>query len=128
MTGISCIMAGAAGFTPNIVTVGKYVASSTTVWGYAGGQGSVSPSTWPITANTINSMYWASDGSFTTVALAINATVPNSGWSTMTIGGISFSRTAASYISYGGTTRWNWTPPSNPFGTVIGATKVVTWA
>lgn len=49
----------------------------------------------------------------------------NSGWTTMTIGSTSFSRTSASFTQ-GSTTTWTWTTAlSNPFGT--SGTVTVTW-
>jgi len=59
-----------------------------------------------------------------TITLIING-APNSGWTTMTINGTSYSRASAAYTT-GGT--WVWTPTSNPFGTTPGSQITVTWA
>jgi hypothetical protein len=49
-----------------------------------------------------------------------NTTIANSGWSTMTVGSTSFSRTSASFTTatggQGNMATWQWTA-SNPFGT-----------
>ena len=49
-----------------------------------------------------------------------NTTIANSGWSTMTVGSTSFSRTSASFTTaiggQGNKATWQWTA-SNPFGT-----------
>lgn len=62
-----------------------------------------------------------------------NATVPNSGWSTLTIGSSTFSRTSATYTTatnvaaqsgtnnaQGTRSQWQWTTAGNPFGTSSG--------
>jgi len=53
----------------------------------------------------------------------------NSGWTTMTIDGVDFARTAASYnySSSSNSTTWSWSPTSNPFGTTDGVEVTVTW-
>lgn len=69
------------------------------------------------TTGTINS-----DEIYFTVA----GTRANSGWTTMTIGSTVFNRVSASY-SAGADTVWSWTGASNPFGTISGATRTITW-
>ena len=50
---------------------------------------------------------------------------PNSGWTTMTIDGQAFNRTAAGYTQ-DSTTSWYWASrPNSPFGSTVGATKQV---
>ena len=62
-----------------------------------------------------------------------NTTISNSGWSTLTIGGTQYARTAASFSAtnnsagnaQGKKGTWTWTG-SNPFGTSGGAYKSIT--
>ena len=50
-----------------------------------------------------------------------NTTIANSGWSTMTVGSTSLSRTSATFSTgtggQGNKATWQWTSTSNPFGT-----------
>jgi len=62
----------------------------------------------------------------TNLNLVFSANVPNSGWSTLTIGSTVFSRASASYIYQFGQTFYTWTPVSNPFGS--SGTKTITIA
>jgi len=62
---------------------------------------------------------------------SLNTTVANSGWTTMNIAGVNFTRSSASFTNTNnattGQTQWSWATSSNPFGTAVGATKVVTF-
>lgn len=85
--------------------------------------GSISPAG-TINGGNIDGIY-GTDGSQKNLYLDVVGNVPNSGWTTFTVGGTTVSRSAATY-SYGapGTafqsniTRWFWTGfASNPIGT-----------
>ena len=62
---------------------------------------------------------------------SLNTTVANSGWTTMNVAGVNFTRSSATFQNTNdptvGLTSWGWTTSSNPFGTTVGATKVVTF-
>jgi hypothetical protein len=113
------------------VTVGYY-SSTNNNYGYintlGSPPGSITPATWANSALPFYFLYWSSQPflSFVVTGFAING-----GWNTMTIAGTSFNRADATY-SYDGTrTSWTWASafaPTNPFGTVTGATKGVVWA
>ena len=90
--------------------------------------GSITPATWANSALPFYFLYWADNP---LLSFIVTGLAPNSGWSTMTVAGTSFNRADAIY-SYDGTlTSWLWTSafaPTNPFGTITGATKGVVWA
>ncbi len=116
------------------VTVGTASSAPITWWGYSGSSfahGSVSDGT----CNFYSGSAYDAIDSFTTTSvpnygyttlLYIVGSHPNSGWTTMTIDGVAFNRTAASYSS-GSTTSWSWTSATttSPFGSTVGATKQV---
>lgn len=69
-------------------------------------------------------LQWSSQG----LLFELAGVQSNSGWTTMTVGGLSLSRSSATFITLGTSgSRWSWTGQSNPFGTTAGATKVVTF-
>lgn len=94
--------------------------------------GSISPSTWANSGLTVDSLSYryTSPAGTSLVTFFVNGYVPNYGWTTMDIAGISYSRAAASYSYDGTTTLWYWdaSVTGNPFGTTVGATKAVTWS
>ena len=54
----------------------------------------------------------------------------NTGWTTLTVNGTSYQRSAATYTyaSSQNTSRWEWsTDSTNPMGTTNGATRTVEW-
>lgn len=52
--------------------------------------------------------------------------LPNSGFTTLTIGSSSFSRSSATYsTAISGQTQWVWSTSTNPFGTTSGATRSI---
>jgi hypothetical protein len=57
--------------------------------------------------------------------------VSNSGWTNMNVAGVNFTRSSAAFVTVVdaavGITSWSWTTSSNPFGTTVGATKLVTF-
>jgi|TARA_B110000858_G_scaffold135164_1_gene153731 hypothetical protein len=114
------------------VTVGTASSSPLTWWGYANtgfSHGSVTDGT----CNFFNGSAYSAIDSFTTSStpnygyttlLYIVGSHPNSGWTTMTIDGVAFNRTDASF-SQASTTSWSWTSATttSPFGSTVGATK-----
>lgn len=94
--------------------------------------GSVSPATWADTGLTIIDFDYRHDYQFgyQRVVFIVNGYAPNAGWTTLTINGISYSRSTAVYGYNGTESSWGWDASStgNPFGTTIGATKAVTWS
>jgi hypothetical protein len=76
----------------------------------------------------ISALYWDESGDH--VIFEIQGTWANSGWTTMNVGGLSFSRVSASFAQVGGDTQWVWNafygPTTNPFG-IIGTVKTVTF-
>ena len=122
------------------VTVGTYYDAGayvqSTSWGFGltfgGGFGSVSDGTLGVTGNaTLSLMTWNS--LLPSVQLQVLGTVPNSGWTTMTIAGTAFTRASGTFSQNTTTTPyttvWNWSdvdnPIPNPYGTTVGAIKQV---
>lgn len=59
--------------------------------------------------------------------------VANNGFTTMTVNGNNFARSAAGFLLLNsaattGIARWDWPNVTNPFGTTIGASRTVTWS
>lgn len=71
------------------------------------------------------------NGSVVFALRSLNTTVANSGWTTMNVAGVNFTRSSATFQNTNdatvGQTLWSWPTSSNPFGTTVGATKVVTF-
>ena len=135
MTGVSCAMAGGLRFNGSAtVTVGYYNNSGGAFenYGYTSGlAGSVTPSTWSTTGRTFTQLTWTSDYSGSGVdfvAFVVQGAFPNSGWTTLSIGGIDFTRSSASYSLDAVTTSWFWFTSSNPYGYTVGATKALVWS
>ena len=63
------------------------------------------------------------------LGLTLSGNRANGTFDTLKIGGVSFARTSAtySYNSSSNMTTWLWVVSSTPFGTTVGADKVVTW-
>lgn len=69
--------------------------------------------------NTLRGLYWTTSN---ILVFAVNGSHANSSWSTMTIGGTTFSRTSATYSTFPNSNtpyvQWVWPNTStNPFGT-----------
>lgn len=64
-------------------------------------------------------------GTQVVVLLVVNAVLPNSGWSSITINGTTYTRASANYSTDSTTTTWSWPAPSNTFGT--SGTIAVSW-
>jgi hypothetical protein len=133
MTGVIAAIAGSGGiiYTGSAtVTVGFVSAGGFSSYGFStGGQGSITPTTWTSSGasfSVLKDVY--SSGSPAWLDFTVAGTFPNSGWSTLTIGGTTLNRTSASYSSGGGSTSWIFYGAPTVFGTTVGATKVATWA
>jgi len=66
------------------------------------------------------------------MSFSLSGNHSNGGWTTMNINGTNYARTYATYTYdlYNNESKWYWTlsgTSSNPFGTTVGATKVVTF-
>ena len=116
------------------VTVGLYTPIPTvSYYGFSFGAGSVTPTLWGSSASPYVLLCWTDLGIGNQVVyFSVGGYVPNGGWTTLTINGTPFNRVDATVYSYDANanqTSWYWYPiPSNPYGTTIGATKVVTWS
>lgn len=117
------------------VTVGYNAGTSYTpsVYGYldlgSGATGSVSDGTCNFKSGAaLRRLQWNSNN---ILMFALNGTHTNSGWTTMTIGSTSYSRSSASFVQFGSSptvTRWEWSGiTTNPYGTTTGATRTVTF-
>ena len=112
------------------VTVGKVTFfGNINAYGYitiGGSGGSVSDGTVDFLGGaTLTTLYWNELGN---LIFGVIGTFSNTGFTSMDVAGTSFNRTAANYNSANGLTSWTWGSTSpNPFGTTIGATKLVTF-
>ena len=133
MTGITCALAGSGGSVyvgTATVTVGYFAAGSFFSYGFENSiQGSIIPTTW---ANTGFPIFQLKDvyssGSPAWLAFTVTGSAPNSGWSTLTIGGTTLNRVDANYATDGTSTSWIFFGAPTVFGTTVGATRSVVWA
>jgi len=106
------------------VTVGTLSFKGINNYGFDSGiYGSISDGTFnPISNATITALVWSSSGYG--VLLRLSGNRANSGWNTVTINGIAYNRSSAtySYDSGGDATSW-YMAGENPFGTTVGATR-----
>ena len=116
------------------VTVGTFYDGTayipSTSWGYgqSQGYGSVSDGTLGVVGNA-NILVLSHNNLVPNVNLTVSGTVANSGFTTMTVAGTAYSRSAASFFQQTTTapftTTWQFPTTTNPFGTTVGATKAV---
>lgn len=133
MTGVTCALAGGGGsiyLGTATVTVGFASAGSFFSYGFdISAQGSIVPTTW---ANTGFPVFQLKDvyssGSPAWLAFTVTGSAPNSGWSTLTVGGTTLNRADASYATDGTSTSWIFYGAPTVFGTTVGATRSVVWA
>lgn len=117
------------------VTVGYIAGSAYTppTYGYvnlgSGGTGSVSDGTCNFKSGAAYRRLQFTGVSTGTLLFGLSGSHANSGWTTMTIGSTSYSRSSATFQQFGTTeARWTWTSQtSNPYGTTTGATRTVTF-
>lgn len=137
MSGVLCAQTGGL---PNYtgsatVTVGYLGLTGIDFYGWIGSgfpPSAISPSTWAdsgLTINDIDYRYYSGTGA-QNIVFIVNGYAPNTGWTTLTIAGVNYTRSAASYGYNGTTTTWVWdaSTTGNPFGTTTGATKAVSWS
>lgn len=134
MTGITCALAGAVGNPyagTSFVTVGFLSGGGFTSYGFnTGGQGTIYPANWSGTGIPIATL---KDVYYTGVPQWLDFTIlgdaPNSGWTTMDVNGTTLNRVDASYSNNpGSSTTWLWFGAPTPFGTTVGAGRLITWA
>ena len=80
---------------------------------------------WDPVTGSVGTLYWT--------ILCGTSVVANNGFSTMTVNGNNFARSAANFMLLNsaattGIAQWNWSNVSNPFGTTIGASRTGTWS
>jgi len=133
MTGIMCALVGRGGSIyagTATVTVGFASGGSFTSYGFgAGGQGSIDPATWAnsgLTFSQLKDVY--SSGVPAWLDFTVFGSTPNSGWSTLTVGGTTLNRVDASYTDNGTSTSWIFFGAPTVFGTTVGDTRSVVWA
>jgi len=133
MTGITCALAGSGGSIYEgtaTVTVGFASAGGFSSYGKGGsGQGSITPTTWAnsgLTVDQLKDVY--SSGVPAWLDFTVVGSAPNSGWSTLTIGGTTINRVDGSYTNNGSSTTWIFNGAPVVFGTTVGATRSIVWA
>ena len=111
------------------VTVGSFIFKGIENYGYSSGAyGSISDGTFGFISDAaIITLAWSNAASSLSFVLSGNRA--NSGWSSVTINGITFNRSAASYSydSGGDATYWIMAG-SNPFGTTDGVTRAAVFS
>lgn len=141
MSGILCAqMGGLPNYTGSATVTVGFLSLGTSpnnidFWGFpnlGSYPGSVSPTTWADSGLTIIDFDYRYDYmlGLQRVVFIVTGYAPNTGWTTLTIAGVNYSRSAASYGYNGTQTSWSWdaSTTGNPFGTTIGATKAVSWS
>lgn len=132
MSGIICALIGGSGSLyagTATVTVGFASAGGFSSYGKGGGQGSIAPTTWANTGfvvDTLKDVY--SSGVPAWLDFTVIGNAPNSGWSTLTIGGVTLNRVDGSYSNNGTSTTWIFYGAPVAFGTTVGATRAITWS
>lgn len=115
---------GASSAWSATMTVGSFIGQ---FFGYnpSFSMGSMSDTTIDLISNAPIASLYFSGGQHVNFLLTGN--IPNSGWSTLTIGSTVFTRASASYVYQFGQTYFTWSGLStNPFGT--SGTKTITMA
>ena len=104
------------------VTVGTFSFKGLVQYGFNQGVcGSITDGTFGFISNApIEVLVWSNTN---TLIFQITGIYANSGWTKVTIAGVDFLRTAASYSTNTGPdfTNWTWSGASNVFGTTVGA-------
>ena len=132
MTGILCALAGSGGSTyvgTATVTVGFASGGGFTSYGKGAGQGSITPTTWAdsgLLVAELKDVY--NSGVPAWLDFTVIGSAPNSGWSTLTVGGTTINRVDGSYTNNGSTTSWIFTGAPTVFGTTVGDTRSIEWA
>ena len=132
MTGIMCALAGSGGSIyvgTATVTVGFASGGGFSSYGKGAGQGSIAPTTWAdsgLLVAELKDVY--SSGVPAWLVFEVIGSAPNSGWSTLTVGGTALNRVDASYSNNGTFTTWTFFGAPTLFGTTVGATRSIEWA
>ena len=132
MTGVICALAGSGGspYTGTAtVTVGFASGGGFTSYGKGAGQGSITPTTWAdsgLLVAELKDVY--NSGVPAWLDFTVIGSAPNSGWSTLTVGGTTINRVDGSYTNNGSTTSWIFTGAPTVFGTTVGDTRSIEWA
>lgn len=132
MTGVLCALAGSGGSIyvgTATVTVGFASGGGFTSYGKGAGQGSITPTTWAdsgLLVAELKDVY--NSGVPAWLDFTVIGSAPNSGWSTLTVGGTTINRVDGSYTNNGSTTSWIFTGAPVVFGTTVGATRSIVWA
>jgi len=132
MTGIICALAGSGGSVyvgTATVTVGFASGGGFSSYGKGAGQGSIAPTTWAnsgLTVVELKDVY--SSGVPAWLDFTVAGSAPNSGWSTLTVGGVTINRVDGSYSNSGSSTTWIFAGAPAVFGTTVGDTRSIVWA
>ena len=142
MTGALCTLAGCGASSAldlQVVTIGTLLSCGKDGcvdigYGYTllnsngGPAGGISDGSFNPTGGTgITDLWWNFSGSPAVNQLwfYLDAAVSNSGWTKMTINGVDYARTSASFASGTGYSSWTWSSvTSNPFGATSGQSIV----
>lgn len=104
------------------VTVGTFSFKGFDNYGFSvGGWGSITDGTFGFISNApIENLNWSNTN---TLSFQITGIYANSGWTKVTIAGVDFLRTAATFSTNASPnfSQWAWSGASNVFGTTIGA-------
>ena len=128
-----CALAGGGGsiyLGTATVTVGFLSQGSFSSYGFgAGGQGSITPTTWAnsgLNVGQLKDVYVSGVPDWLDFTVAGSA--PNSGWETLTVGGVTIYRVDGSYTNNGSSTTWIFNSAPAVFGTTVGDTRSIVWA
>ena len=110
---------GGSGGTTYSVTVGYSSVPAYNIYnyGYNTSIGSISPSTFTNTGSAIVDLYVLVASGTTELIFAISGSHPQNSFSTLVVGGVSYTSASASY-SAGTLSQWYWTITTNPFATI----------
>lgn len=122
MSGIQMMLLGVPVIETQTVTVGTFSAKGVTVYGFVTSVGSIADGTFDFVSNAvITNLSWTN---LNQLNFEITGVFANSGWTTVTISGTDFLRSAATFTTQVSPPRtlWSWSGASNVFGTTVGAT------
>lgn len=110
---------GGSGGTTYSVTVGYSSVPAYNIYnyGYNTSIGSISPSTFTNTGSAIVDLYVLVASGTTELIFAISGSHPQNSFSTLVVGGSSYSASSANY-SASSSTSWSWIISSNPFSSI----------
>jgi hypothetical protein len=97
-------------------------------WGFSTAHsiGSIVATTWD-SLNILALEYMHDYYNVKTLTFKLNGSHANSGFTSLSISGVSFNRSSATYATGGGQTSWTWPVAGNcPYGHTVGSTHIVT--